>query len=259
MTGTQMTETSRYTVVVPCYNEEHRLPIDAFRSFLGSPRAGLRFLFINDGSRDGTLTVLEHLQSAFPTLVDILNLPENMGKAEAVRSGMLHAIANGATVTGFWDADLATPLSELPRLLDLLLQQPTVEIVLGSRVRLLGRAILRKPIRHYFGRIFATVASLTLDLPIYDTQCGAKLFRVTDVLHEALATPFGSRWIFDVELLARFLTLRRHRYVELGDPALAIYEEPLLSWVDVDGSKVKTSDAIKAFVELFRIRRTYFK
>jgi dolichyl-phosphate beta-glucosyltransferase len=258
MTGTVRLETDFYTMVVPCYNEEQRLPVAAFTSFLLSPPAGLRFLFVNDGSTDNTLVVLQHLKADCPGLVDVLDQTRNGGKAEAVRCGMLHAIAAGASITGFWDADLATPLSELPRLLNLLLTQPSVEIVLGSRVRLLGRSILRKPVRHYSGRIFATIASLTLNLPVYDTQCGSKLFRVTQELHEALAAPFGSRWIFDVELLARFLVLRQKQYPELGDPSLAVYEEPLRHWTDVDGSKLKTSDAIKAFGEIWKIRRTYF-
>jgi dolichyl-phosphate beta-glucosyltransferase len=259
MTGTVQAETNWYMVVIPCYNEEQRLPEAAFLSFLAAPPPGLRFLFVNDGSADNTLAVLHRLQEDSPRLVDVLDQPRNMGKAEAVRCGMLYAIATGASITGFWDADLATPLSELPRLLDLMLTKPTVDIVLGSRVRLLGRSILRKPIRHYSGRIFATMASLTLNLPIYDTQCGSKLFRVTQVLREALATPFGSRWIFDVELLARFLVLARNQRPELGEPALAVYEEPLRHWADVDGSKLKVSDSIKAFGDIWKIRRTYFK
>jgi hypothetical protein len=106
--------------------------------------------------------------------------------------------------------------------------------------------------RHYLGRIFATLASLTLDLPVYDTQCGAKLFRATGVLSAALKTPFLSRWIFDVELLARFIELRSSRAV-----LESTFEFPLRSWRDVPGSKVNASAFAKAAAELWRIHRRY--
>src|SRR5262249_59105570 len=106
---------------------------------------------------------------------------------------------------------------------------------LGSRVKLLGRTIDRRIGRHYRGRIFATLASLVLDLPVYDTQCGAKLFRTSAILAAALSRPFRSRWSFDVELLQRLVLGFG------GVPALAvreIVEEPLAVWRDVPGSKL---------------------
>jgi dolichyl-phosphate beta-glucosyltransferase len=245
------------TLVVPCYNEEQRLPVEAFRVFLAEAPGGVRLLFVNDGSRDGTLGVLRRLADEFPA-ASVMDQPRNMGKAEAVRAGMLRAIADGAGITGFWDADLATPLSELPRLLAILQTHPEVAILLGSRVRLLGRSVSRKSVRHYSGRVFATLASLTLSLPVYDTQCGAKLFRVEPVLAEVLAAPFHSRWIFDVELLARYLVLRRSGPQAMAQPASSIYEEPLRAWHDVDGSKLKATDSFKALGELMEIRRRYF-
>ena len=245
-------------IVVPCYNEEQRFPVSQFQMFLSAPPADVHFLFVNDGSRDGTLTVLRRLEAEFPALVSVLDQSRNMGKAEAVRSGMLAAIAKGTSITGFWDADLATPLAEIPRLLTVLGDRPLVEMLLGSRVRLLGNSVHRKTFRHYSGRVFATLASLTLRLPVYDTQCGAKFFRVNYSLREMLEQPFISRWIFDVELLARYLVIRRRQSTEWDNTSPGIHEEPLHTWHDVDGSKLKPSDSIKAIGELYAIHRRYF-
>ncbi len=242
------------TVVVPCYNEALRLKTEAFSEFLNLGYR-VRFLFVNDGSRDGTLAILEALRLRHPERIYVLDQQPNAGKAEAVRNGMLHAMALGdAAYTGFWDADLATPLSSIPELLAKLTERPEIQMVFGARVRLLGREINRQAVRHYLGRVFATVASLMLRLPIYDTQCGAKLFRVTPEFKEILAAPFLSRWIFDVEILARFITRHKtHRkYVYES-----IYEYPLPTWTDVAGSKVGSLDFIKAFGELLTIYRTY--
>ena len=246
----------RCTIVIPCYNEADRLPLASFESFFAQGK-DFFFLFVNDGSKDDTLNVLIKLKAAYPDFVDVLDQPRNMGKAEAVRAGMLQAIdQHQSRFVGFWDADLATPLEELQRFEDLLDTLPGTDVVLGSRVRLLGRSVERKAVRHYSGRIFATLASMTLDLPIYDTQCGAKLFRVTPELRQMVATPFHSRWTFDVELLARFLTAHSS---EERSGAGRIYEQPLLKWTDVGGSKLKVQDSFKALGDLIHIRRQYFR
>jgi dolichyl-phosphate beta-glucosyltransferase len=185
----------------------------------------------------------------------VLDKQPNGGKAEAVRSGMLAAIdQQHAAFTGYWDADLATPLEVIPQLLARMAGDPKLEMVFGSRVRLLGHAIHRKAIRHYLGRCFATGVSIVLGLPVYDTQCGAKLLRVTPALRSILASPFQSRWIFDVEIIARFLVFHnRDRSFALQ----AIYENPLPRWEDVGGSKVRPTDFFVAFYELMKIRRSF--
>src|SRR5207248_10840878 len=109
---------------------------------------------------------------------------------------------------GFWDADLATPFSELPGFLAILESRAAIQIVIGARVRLLGRDISRRPSRHYVGRVGATLIASSLGLAVYDTQCGAKLFRVNDTMRKVFAAPFLSRWIFDVEIIARFVQMR---------------------------------------------------
>jgi dolichyl-phosphate beta-glucosyltransferase len=241
-------------VVVPCYNEAARLQPERFSEFLAQDRV-VNFLFVNDGSRDETLRVLELLRAKHPDRICVLDKQPNGGKAEAVRSGMLAAIdQQHAAFTGYWDADLATPLEVIPQLLARMAGDPKLEMVFGSRVRLLGHAIHRKAIRHYLGRCFATGVSIVLGLPVYDTQCGAKLLRVTPALRSVLASPFQSRWIFDVEIIARFLVFHnRDRSFALQ----AIYENPLPRWEDVGGSKVRPTDFFVAFYELMKIRRSF--
>jgi dolichyl-phosphate beta-glucosyltransferase len=241
-------------IVVPCFNEGSRLQVTCFTDFLRKVE-GVNFLFVNDGSGDNTLDVLQTIRSGREDRVQIQDKQENAGKAEAVRTGLQKAIEQGnGTYVGFWDADLSTPLEVIPDFLALLNGNDQLQMVFGSRVRLLGRDVARKASRHYLGRVFASFASITLGLPIYDTQCGAKLFRVTPELASILKEPFLSRWVFDVEILARYIAFFQGNVAYLRH---SIYEFPLPRWYDVDGSKVRPGDFFKAAIDLFRIYRTY--
>jgi len=242
---------SRLTLVVPCYNEERRLDVEAFRRVTIDGH-DLDFLFVNDGSGDGTLRVLEAMRDSDPKRFAVLNLERNSGKAEAVRRGFVEAMGRPADYIGFWDADLATPLAELPSFLEVLESRTAIQMVMGARVRLLGRDISRHPSRHYVGRVGATLISSSLGLAVYDTQCGAKLFRKSDTLREVFGRPFLSRWIFDVEIIARYVQL-----LGRDAAAAAIYELPVKRWHDVTGSKVKSHDFIRALHDLWKIRRAY--
>jgi dolichyl-phosphate beta-glucosyltransferase len=242
------------SIVVPCFNEAARLSIAQFRDFVVQQPA-VRFLFVNDGSTDDTGALLQRLTDSDPEHFAQLALPANCGKAEAVRQGMVQVLASGAEFAGYWDADLATPLDEIPRFVAALEANPGYEICFGSRVRLLGRAIARRPLRHYLGRLFATVASQVLRLPVYDTQCGAKLFRVNADARAVFAEPFCVNWTFDVEIIARVQAQRPD--VEPLTGSNVIYELPLNTWHDVAGSKVRARDFFRALFEMLRIRARY--
>ncbi len=243
----------RTALVVPCYNEARRLRASAFLED-DSERAGLHFVFVDDGSTDGTAEILESLVEGLGRdRAQIVTHCENAGKAEAVRRGLLHAFGLDPEFVGYWDADLATPLDQVQLLGDLLDSDPRALAVIGSRVRLMGRHIERRATRHYTGRVFATLASLTLRFPVYDTQCGAKLFRATPETRLALTEPYISRWAFDVEILARLAQ-------QLGcDPGAAgrIIECPLTRWRDVGDSRLKAGDIPRIALDLLRIARTY--
>jgi len=242
---------ARLQLVVPCYNEAGRLPAAAFLE-AAQQRSDTEFLFVNDGSTDDTAGMLARLCSSANGRGNLaaLNLPRNGGKAAAVRSGVLAALDRHPEFVGFWDADLATPLAALQDFIDVLDANPQVDIVMGARVKLLGHHVERYPLRHYTGRLFATAASLALRLAVYDTQCGAKIFRVTPRTRQAFAAPFRSRWVFDVELLSRYIAASGREAASAG-----IYELPLNTWVDVPGSKVKAWHGVQAMWDIARIWR----
>jgi len=255
-------QTEDCLIIVPCYNEADRLPVARFTSWLEQDPHTV-FLFVNDGSSDNTQAVLDDLHAKHPHRFLVHAMPQNSGKAEAVRTGMVEGMnltlptGGSPRVVGFWDADLATDLDCIPLLASVFDRLPKVEMVFGARVLMMGHDIQRKTSRHYLGRVFATFASMTLGLPVYDTQCGAKLFKVTDTLREVLAEPFLSRWIFDVEIIARWLQHRRGN--DTPQAHETIYEHPLPKWQDVAGSKVKPTDFFKAISELWRIKRRYMR
>jgi dolichyl-phosphate beta-glucosyltransferase len=239
-------------LVVPCYNEAERLREEAFLDFLHeSPTA--RLLFVDDGSTDGTFAALQRIEAREPSSVSLIRLERNSGKAEAVRRGLLTAFESKPDLIGFWDADLSTPLCAVSDFLRLAADRPDIDLFIGSRVLLMGRDIRRRAMRHYLGRVFATAASLALRLPIYDTQCGAKVFRATATLAHVLSVPFRSAWIFDVELIARYL----QEPVETGGTPRAsrLYELSVPAWHDVPGSKLRIGDYFRAMVELVGVWR----
>lgn len=233
------------TVIVPCYNEAERLRSDAFLRFVDeTPRA--RILFVNDGSRDATLDRLRDLVGQRPLRMSVLNLPRNQGKAEAVRSGLCHALKQGAELVAYWDADLATPLDLIEDFLRVADRNPDLEVVFGSRRRMLGHRVQRTLPRRVVSAICAVMARLAIGLPITDTQCGAKLLRNTPALAAALDRPFSAGWLFDVELFARIARgggTSGHRF----------YELPLSEWQEVPGSKVSTAAIVKSGFRMLRL------
>ena len=234
-------------LVVPCFNESQRLNLEAFHKALTDD---LHILFVDDGSTDGTVEMLKKSLGSSSN-VSILPLSKNGGKAEAVRQGVLHLTklptAAKADWWGFWDADLSTPLTEVPQFQ--LFQKtfsPESTMICGSRLYRLGSHIKRSALRHYLGRGFATIIAHALQIEAYDTQCGAKLFRPS-LANKAFGEKFISPWIFDVEILLR-----------VGQSHVVEY--PLKTWEDIPGSKVKIArEALRVLRDIFLIRKKYLK
>lgn len=236
---------SRVLLVVPCYNEAARLDVEKFRSYANQ---GIQFCFADDGSTDGTYAML---QEAFGRQqnVNIFKAPKNLGKAEVIRAAVLDLLRTGLPYetewVGFWDADLATPLDEVFKFFRYRTEfAPISKAMFGSRVLRLGAKIERSPLRHYLGRIFATVSSVLLKVKPYDSQCGAKIFH-KDLLMKAFGEAFISRWVFDLEILLR-----------IGEQD--VVEVPLGEWRDIPGSKVKImKEAFRVLNELWLMRKKY--
>ena len=132
-------------LTIPCYNEAERLDAAEVDRLLEDPRVDV--LFVDDGSTDGTRRVLEALVSRHRGRARVLALEVNGGKGEAVRRGMLEALALGSPIVGYLDADFATPPSELVGLLEAL-ERSRAKVVLGARIARLGAAVERNPVRH---------------------------------------------------------------------------------------------------------------
>ena len=232
-------------IVVPCYNEEHRLNADAFLTYIDQT-TGVSFLFVDDGSTDKTAARLKDLCEHRPDRLSAISLSANAGKAEAVRQGLLHATSSGASLVGYWDADLATPLDAIDDFLRIAHKLTDVSVIFGSRKMMLGHRIKRTLFRRSVSQVCSTLAHQALRLRIGDTQCGAKMFRNSYALKTSLKEPFSTGWLFDVELFSR-LSKR------IGDTQNAFFEHPLLEWDEVAGSKVSSKAIMEAGISMIRL------
>ncbi len=237
-------------LIIPCYNEAKRLATESFLHFLNNTTY-VNLLFVNDGSTDQTLETLQHICATHENAA-LLDLRTNVGKAEAVRLAILHALTLPYEYVGYFDADLSTSLQESERMYQLLETEKELAYVMGSRIAKLGNTIVRDKLRHYLGRGVATfIDSFHLQLNTYDTQCGAKLMR-TSLAKEVFQTPFVSRWLFDVEILSRIVgTFGRERTRKI------VFEMPLKSWYHHKGSKINFQDLFRIPLDFLKIKKAY--
>lgn len=237
---------SEICIIIPCYNEGKRLPVQIFEDYIqANPIA---FCFVDDGSSDNTIDVIEGLKKKFPSKVSVVKNNFNSGKAESVRNGVNYALeSENFKYVGYFDADLATPLEEIVHIKEYLNSGSSFRFALGSRIQRLGSEIQRDAFRHYFGRVFATFASIVLQLPVYDTQCGAKIIE-REIAKDIFDKPFISRWLFDVELIAR---------VKAKYPVGVFIEVPLIQWKEIGETKIKLFDVLRFPIELIKIKKAY--
>jgi len=234
------------TLVVPCYNEAARWDPVRFRQLASI--SDVQLLFVDDGSVDATRQCIEELADGPGQ--QALFLKSNAGKAEAVRKGLVSALEAGISdAVGFIDADGAFGGEDIRRLVSLsgMRFSEGFDALWSSRVALSGRRIERRASRHYIGRLVATALSTAYpDLP-YDSQSGFKVFSASPHLRACLDRPFDTRWIFEVELLLR--------WQRLTGTSMRIWEEPVMEWRDVPGSKIRGRESARIMTELYSVWR----
>ena len=236
-------------IVIPCYNEEKRLDTKRFIKFLNLQKNVL-LCFVNDGSSDGTFEVLQKIKLDFTNNVKAISTKNNVGKAEAVRTGIIYCNSNFKhEKIAYLDADLATTLEECYEISGLV-KDKTV-FAFGSRIKKIDTNIQRKGYRFLIGRIIATFISRQLNLGVYDTQCGCKVFN-TELSKSIFIEKFISKWLFDVELFHRIIKIYgEEKMCEISK------EIPLKSWIDYDESKVKMTYFFKLWLDLYKIKKAY--
>ncbi len=244
-----MTKLFDLCIIIPCYNEGKRLDTKRFFNFLESQKNVL-LCFVNDGSSDHTFEVLTLIKSKFPTNVEAISTKKNVGKAEAVRAGILHCNTNFKhEKIAYLDADLATTLEECYEISKLIKNK--IVFAFGSRIKKIDTNIQRKGYRFLIGRVIATFISRQLNLGVYDTQCGCKIFN-TQLSEKIFDKSFISKWLFDVELFHRIIKL-----YSVNEMCEISTEVPLKSWIDYDDSKVKMTYFFKLWLDLYTIKKAY--
>ncbi|WP_299158381.1 response regulator [uncultured Tenacibaculum sp.] len=239
-------------VVIPCYNEEERLLSKEFTDFIDK-HTGYLLCFVNDGSTDKTLDVLNKLRKGREDFISIYDCEKNGGKAEAVRLGMLHlAEDKGLDYIGFLDADLSTDLSDFDDLVTTI-ENSNFKIVSGSRISRMGANITKESARQIISLTINFIIRKILSMNFKDTQCGAKIFH-RDVINIAFDKKFITKWLFDVEI---FLRIRKHYKIDKAREMMC--EQPLKRWIHADGSKLSMKDSIKIIGQLGQIAWSYRK
>ena len=210
----------------------------------------MAIVFVNDGSKDSTQEEIERLEKKIPEQVKILKLDKNYGKGEAVRKGFLYSLKKkDSKKIAFLDADLSASLNECASLSKIV--QKNISFVFGSRILKIDNNIQRKWHRFFLGRIIATCISKILGVPVYDTQCGCKIFSVS-LSKQIFNSPFISKWLFDVELFFRIISIYGKENLKNH-----VREIPLSKWIDTSDSRVKMSYFFKLWIDLYKISRKY--
>ncbi len=231
------------SVIIPAYNEAARLgnTLRAVVDYLRQSAPDAEVIVVDDGSADDTAELARHaFANAGNLRTSVISYKSNLGKGRAVRLGLLAARGD---VTLFSDADLSTPITEAPKLVDPIVRGE-YDVTFGSRA--LDRELIgiHQPWRReQGGRVFNLVVRLATGLPFWDTQCGFKAFRMSvcrPIVEAATVDRFG----FDVELL--YLAFRA---------GLRLKEVPI-RWDHNDDSKVTLfSDSFKMLNEVALIRQ----
>ncbi|MEG3656953.1 response regulator [Arenibacter palladensis] len=250
MANTRMLQKNCVGVVIPCYNEEDRLSSDQFRNF-AYQNLGYHLCFVNDGSTDNTMKVLEELRKGNESNISIYNCEKNGGKAEAVRQGIQYLMQDEQLdYIGYLDADLSTDFRDFDDLVKTM-ETSKFKIVSGSRISRMGADITKESARKIISKTINIIIQKILGMPFKDTQCGAKVMN-REIASSMFQKKFITKWLFDVEI---FMRMRKHYGKK--EATTMICEQPLKRWIHADGSKLSMKDSIKIVGQLAKIAVVY--
>lgn len=225
------------SIIVPAYNEEHRLPktLERITSYLGQQNYSAEIIVVDDGSQDNTARVVEEFVARHANVSLVRN--EHRGKGHAVKTGML---AGQGKYLFLCDADLSMPIEELAKFLPPLLND--YDVAIGSREAIGARRYDEPAYRHLMGRVFNFIVKLLTVRGFEDTQAGFKCFK-REVARDIFAYQTMNGWAFDVEVL--FVAQKRgYRIVEVP-----------IHWYYMANSRIDPfGDTVRMFLDVLRVR-----
>ena len=231
-------------MVVPCFNEEKRINLNYWNDLTDIPN--VHWIFVNDGSSDGTKDVLNKITNS-----TIINIDKNVGKAEAIRRGITETYKKNSGESfwvGYLDADSAFEIEDIKKVIELVYSKgSSYDSYWGSRVALAGRNITRNNLRHILSRILITIFGYKMRNLPYDPQTGFKIFNFNNQQMEIFEKKFETKWFVDLEILTRYQVLEKR--------TMKIWEEPVNIWKDVEGSNIRGFELITVFKDLIKILR----
>lgn len=237
-------------VVIPCHNEEKWLLSEEFRNFVFK-NLGYHLCFVNDGSTDNTLDVLNKLKEENGGRISIYNIKKNVGRAEAIRLGMMSlAKQKQFDYIGFMDADLSTNFDDFSDLVTTITRSK-YKVVSGCRISRMGADITTEPARKFVNRFVNYAIRKIFRLEFRDAQCGVKIM-TKDVVEQVFAQRFYTKSLFDIEILLRL----KKKYGRYSVQQLW-YEKPLDRWIYARNTKISFFKSFNLLGQLGQITLHY--
>lgn len=230
----------KISLIIPCYKESNRLPL-----FLNSinqlpGKYPIEIIIVDDGSPTKDFELLKNKISPLLTNnIRLIHYDANKGKGAAIQHGIENSVGE---YIGFVDADGAIPSHEVENFIQYILNNPLEDMVISSRIRILGKTVNRSLKRHLSGRVFITILNLFFSVPVYDSQSGLKIFKREkfNLIQNQIS---DYRWLWDTQVLILFYK-SKFRMVEIP-----------IDWSDIPGSKVNLfRDSILMFFRLFKFK-----
>jgi glycosyltransferase involved in cell wall biosynthesis len=230
-------------LIFPCFNEAHRINVVKLNEFINS--VGADTFFVDDGSTDRSTQLLTEVKNVSKFKIEVLALEKNIGKTNAIRHGLMYCAEQGYQTALIQDIDLPFSASDVLKSAQKLKESDS-DICSGARVRLAGSPTFRSPLRHWAGRIVATLIYIFYSSDFYDPQSPCKAYKLKSVI-PLLNKPLKTRWFGDIELLRR---------ARKSEQKIKTTEFTLEEWKDVPDGKIKLGSLFAVAVDFLKIRIT---